>query len=86
MVTQTVRRKVRLSITVPPELKAFAQEIAKETNTTASSIVSQCLRELAHKHKERLMIEYYQTMAKEDDQFAKESVGVIQKVASSWSD
>jgi hypothetical protein len=85
MVTQ-VKRKARLSVTVAPELKAFAEEIAKKTNTTPSGIVSQCLKELAHNHKEKLMIEYYQAMTKEEDKFAKESISVIQKIASSWRD
>lgn len=86
MVPQTTTRKARLSVTVAPELKAFAEEIAKETNTTASGIVSQCLKELARNRKENLMIEYYQTMAKEDDGFIDKSVKVIQKIASSWRD
>ena len=82
MVVQTTR----LSITVKPELKAVADEIAKENKTTRSKVISQCLEELARNRKEKLMIEYYQTMAREHRDFAKKSVKVIQNIASSWGD
>ena len=86
MVTQTTGRKVQLSVTVRPELKAAAEEIAKENNTTKSGIITQCLEELAHNRKEKLMIDYYQVMAKEDNDFVDKSVKTIQRIASSWSD
>jgi len=86
MVTQTTVRKVQLSITVNPALKAVAEEIAREKNTTPSGIVSQCLEELAHNREEALMIKYYETMAKEHKDFAKKTAKVIQRIASSWSD
>ncbi|MCK5434595.1 MAG: hypothetical protein KAI42_04870 [Dehalococcoidales bacterium] len=71
MVTQTTGRKVQLSATVSPELKALAEEIAKENNTTKSGIVSQCLEELARKRTIELMEEGYKAMAKENKDFAK---------------
>lgn len=86
MVTQATVRKVQLSTTVRPELKALAEEIAKENNTTTSGVVSQCLEELALRRKEALMVKYYETMANEHRDFAKKSVKVIQKIASSWGD
>jgi len=79
-------RTTRLSVTVKPELKAVADEIAREKKTTRSKIISQCLEELARNRKEKLMIEYYQTMAREHKDFAKNSVKVIQNIASSWGD
>ncbi len=86
MVTQSTGRKVQLSVTVRPELKVLAEEVAKENNTTTSGLISQYLEDLAHKRKEALLIKYYETMAQEHDDFAKKSVGVIQRIASSWSD
>ena len=86
MVTQTIRRKVLLSATVDPELKKVAEEVAKENNTSTSSVVSQCLEELARNRKEKAMIKYYETMAIEHRDFAEKSVKVIQKIASSWGD
>ena len=85
MVTQTKRGKDSISITVEPDLIAVIDEIRKETNTSRSGIISQCLEELARKHKEALMIKYYETMAQEHEDFAKKSVKVIQEIASSWS-
>lgn len=82
MVAQTVN----LSVTVKPELIAIADEVARERKTNRSKVVSQCLEELAHKHKESLMIKYYQAMAREHRDFAKKSVKVIQSIASSWGD
>ena len=86
MVTQTTARKVQLSTTVRPELKALAKEIAKENNTTASGVVSQCLEELALRRKEALMVKYYEVMAQEHKDFAEMSADVIHEMASSWDD
>jgi len=83
MVVQTT---TRLSVTIKPELKALAEEIARESNTSTSKVVSKCLEDLARNRKETLMIKYYETMAQEDAEFAKKSVKVIQEIASSWSD
>ena len=85
MATKIIK-KARLSVTVEPELKTAAQEIAKERNTTPSGVISQCLQELAHNRREESMIKYYKTMANEHDEYAKESAKVIQKIASAWSD
>ena len=86
MVTQTKKPKGRLSITIESTLVALIDEIVKETNTNRSFVISHCLEEFARKRKDNLMIEYYETMAKEDDRFAKDSVKVIQNIAASWSD
>ena len=86
MVTQIKKGKDSISITVEPDLIAVVDEIRKETNATRSGIISQCLEELAHKRKEKLMIDYYQVMAKEDNDFVDKSVKTIQRIASSWSD
>ncbi len=86
MVAQVTTRKVRLSVTVSPELKAATEEIARETNTTSSGVISKCLEELVRSRKDALMIKYYEVMAQEDEEFAKKSISVIQEIASSWSD
>ena len=86
MITQVKGRKVQLSATVRPELKALAEEIAKENNTTTSGVVSKCLEELALRRKEALMVKYYETMAQEHKDFAKMSANVIHEMASSWDD
>jgi hypothetical protein len=86
MVIQAKERKVQLSVTVRPELKAAAKEIARENNTTPSGIISQYLEELSRTRKEKLMIEYYQAIAKEERDFAKKSAKVVQRIAATWSD
>ena len=86
MVTQKKRPKQRLSITVEPELTAVVDEVVKETATNRSVVISRCLEELARSRKESMMIKYYETMAKEHEDFAKKSVSVINKIASSWVD
>ena len=83
MVTQTT---ARFTITTRPELKAIVDEIARENKTNRSRVITQCLEELAHARQEKLMIEYYKTMAKEDRDFARKSTKVIQEIASTWSD
>ena len=82
MVIQTTR----LTITIKPELKAVADEVAKENKTSRSKVISLCLEELARNRKEKLMIKYYKAMAREHRDFAKKSAKVIQNIASSWSD
>jgi len=76
----------RLTVSVPKNLISLADEIASEENIRRSKVVSRCLEELAHNRKEKLMIEYYQIMAKEHADFAKKSIKVIQNIASSWRD
>ena len=76
----------KLSISLPKNLISFADEVANEENISRSKVVSRCLEELARTRKENLLIEYYKTMAKEHEDFAKKSVKVIQNIASSWGD
>lgn len=80
------QKKARLSVTVEPELKIAAQEIARERKTTPSGVISQCLRELTDARREESMIEYYKTMAKEHLDFADKSAKVTQKIVASWED
>ena len=84
MATRTVGRKARMSVTIYPELKAIAEEIAKENKTTPSGIVSQCLEELARKRTMELMEEGYKTMAKEHKQFARLSAKAASEVVPAW--
>jgi predicted transcriptional regulator len=86
MITRTTKRKVRLSITVDPELKKLAEKIAGETKSTPSGVISQCLEELAKQRKEQAMIRYYLEEDKEFDEFYKKSAKTIGKIVASWSD
>ncbi len=86
MVTQKTRRKVRLSITVNPELKTLAETVADETKSTPSAVISQCLEDLAKKRKEQSMINYYQDMAQEHEEFGKKSAKVVEQTVAGWND
>ncbi len=68
MVAQTT---TRFTIYTKPELKELVERVAKETKTSRSKVVSQCLEELAQKRMLKLMEEGYKTMAKENKDFAK---------------
>ena len=78
--------KTRLSVTIRPELKALAEEVARENNTSTSKVVSRCLEDLARQRREKSLIGYYQAMAAEHRNFARKSARVIKKIAASWGD
>ena len=79
-------RVEKLSISLPKRLISIADEVASEKKISRSKVISRCLEELAHSRREKLMIEYYQTMAKEHRDFINKSVRVIQDIVSSWRD
>jgi hypothetical protein len=86
MVIKADKRKVRLSITVDPELKKLAEAVADENNTTPSGVISQCLAELAEKRKEEAMKAYYLETAKEHDEFDKNTRKMVEKIVAEWGD
>jgi hypothetical protein len=67
-------------------LVALVEEIARENKTNRSKIISQCLENLARSRREQLMIKYYDTMAKDHQDFSNKSTPVIQKIVSDWKD
>jgi predicted transcriptional regulator len=84
MVTRTRKHKVRLSITVDPELKELAEKIAGETKSTPSGVISQCLEELAKQRKEQAMINYYLDMDKENEEQDRITRKVAEKTVAEW--
>ena len=76
MTTQTIR----LSVTVKPELKAIADEVAKENKTSRSKVISQCLEELAQKRTIKLMEEGYREMAEENRLLAEQFLPIALEV------
>jgi metal-responsive CopG/Arc/MetJ family transcriptional regulator len=79
-------RTTRLSVTIEPELKATADEIARKRGITTSRLVSECLEDMVRRRKEQLLIEFYKTMSTEHREFAEKTAGLINKIASSWSE
>lgn len=87
MVTQiSTGNKKQISISVKTELIELVEQIVKETNSNRSEVISLCLEELARNRKERLMIEYYQAMAQEENEYLKKSESVINAIVSGWSE
>jgi hypothetical protein len=86
MVTHKIKRKVRLSITVDPELKVLAEKVAGETKSTPSAVISQCLEDLAKKRKEQSLISYYQDMAQEHEESGTKTARVMEITVKSWDD
>ena len=81
MVLQTT---TRLSIYTKPELKEMVERIAKETKSSRSKVVSECLEELARRRMSELLEEGYRVMAKEHKQFANLSAEAASRVIPAW--
>ncbi len=74
----------RFTIITRPELKAVADEIARENKTSRSKVISRCLEELAQKRTMELMEEGYKAMAREHKQFAELSAKAASEVVPAW--
>ena len=74
----------KLTISLPRKLIAFADELAKERNTTRSKVVSSCLEELAQKRLHAEMEAGYKAMAKEHSEFATLSSQAAKEVLPPW--
>jgi len=81
MVVQTT---TRFTIYTKPELKELVERVAKETKTSRSKVVSQCLEDLARKRNIELMEEGYKAMAEEHKQFAKLSAKAAAEAVPAW--
>ena len=79
-----VQTTTRFTIYTRPELKELVEIVAKETKTSRSKVVSQCLEELSRKRNIKLMEEGYRAMAEEHKQFAKLSAKAASEVVPAW--
>ena len=75
-----------ITVSIPKRLVTIVEQVVKENKTNRSKVISQCLEDFARRRREKLMIQYYEKMAKEHEQLIPKSVGVIQKIASEWGD
>ncbi|MBI4296690.1 MAG: hypothetical protein HY667_06200 [Chloroflexi bacterium] len=78
-------RLTKLTITVPKELVAVADDIAKKRKVSRSKVISQCLRELAEKRIEEEMKEGYIAMAEENRRTAEEFLEAQRGVLPEWN-
>ena len=74
----------RITLSLPRDAVQFADNLAKETNTSRSKVVSSCLREMAEKRLREQMAEGYKTMAEEHRQFAGEAINLAHEVLPDW--
>jgi metal-responsive CopG/Arc/MetJ family transcriptional regulator len=77
-------RVEKVTVSLPRELVRFTDEVAKETKTSRSRVVSACLRELANKRLREQMAEGYEAMAEEHRQFANATIGLAGEVLPEW--
>ncbi len=79
----TTRAK-KVTISLPRDLLQVTDEVAKETKTNRSKVVSSCLRELAERRLQEQMEEGYKAVAKEDRQFANGAINLASEVLPEW--
>ena len=77
-------RTVKLTVTLPSELIASADEIAKKRKISRSKLVSLCIKELAESYKVAEMAEGYRAMAKEQKQSAALASEIEHEVIPEW--
>lgn len=64
--------RAQLTITLPPELGKYVEELSEELSVTRSAVVSQALELDRQRRKELLMREGYEEVAEEHLELARE--------------
>ena len=79
-----VAKTSKLTISLPNNLIAFADELAHEREISRSKVISACLQELAEQHKLADMKEGYLIMAKENRKLAKMAFELQRRAVPEW--
>lgn len=74
----------KLTISLPKDLIALADKIAKEKHISRSKVISACLRELAERHLHAEMEEGYKAMSEEQQELAEMSFEAQRRVVLEW--
>ena len=74
----------KVTVSVPRDLLAFADMLAKETKTSRSKVFSSCLREYARKRFAEQMAEGYEAMAEENRRFASVAMNLATEILPEW--
>jgi len=74
----------KLTISVPRDLIALADEIADEWKVSRSKVFSTCLQGFADKRLREEMVEGYRVMAEGNLQFAREAMEIAHEVLPEW--
>jgi metal-responsive CopG/Arc/MetJ family transcriptional regulator len=80
MVTQVAK----LTISVPRDLIALADEVANEKRISRSKVIASCLQELAERRLRAEMEEGYKVMANEQQKLAEMSFELQRRVVPEW--
>ena len=73
---------VKVTISVPHDLVAVADEVALERRISRSKVIASCLQDLAAERLHKRMAEGYRALAKENLKFAEKTVGLANEVLS----
>jgi len=73
---------VKVTISVPHNLIAVADEVAYEKKISRSKVISSCLRDLAAERLNKRMAEGYKALAKENLNFAEGTVDLANEMLS----
>ncbi|MBM3119318.1 MAG: ribbon-helix-helix protein, CopG family [Chloroflexi bacterium] len=79
-----VMKVEKLTISLPKDLIALTDKIAKERGISRSKVVSACLQEFAEKRLRAEMEEGYRAMAEEQKRFAKMSFELQRRTVPKW--
>lgn len=75
-------RAVKITISLPHNLVAVADEVAQENNISRSRVISLCLQTLTAERLRQEMAEGYKALAKENLRFAAEALDLADEVLS----
>jgi metal-responsive CopG/Arc/MetJ family transcriptional regulator len=74
----------KLTISLPQELIALADQIAKEKKVSRSKVVSYCLQDMADKLRVAEMTAGYQAMGNEQKRLAEMGTKIAREVLPEW--
>lgn len=77
-------KTAKVTISLPRELIAFADEVAREKKVTRSKVFFSCLQELAEKRRVAEMAEGYRVAARELKHLAEVASEIEHEVVPEW--
>lgn len=77
-------RTTKLTISLPEELVAFADEVARKSKISRSKVITACLRRTAESYRVAEMAEGYRAMAGEQKGYAALASKIEHEVIPEW--
>jgi len=84
MTTAANEHHVKVTLSLPEAIVAFADLLAKNTNSNRSRVIAGILRQAAEEEKECLMIEGYKALAEHNKEFAESSMAMTDEALPEW--